>query len=102
MSPESHIDGEDMLGPLKIVLQGTDMIDDCALANVPGCEARGRLEKMAGRHGRLWGMLQAQVSITRGGINQAFRLGPSLQRGVCNTNDFLSRLGPPSTSCDLG
>ena len=73
MSSESHIDGECMLRPLKIVLQGTDMIDDCGLASVPGREVHGRLEKRAGRHGRLWGMPQDQVSITRGGISQAFR-----------------------------
>lgn len=73
MSSESHIDGEGILGPLKIVLQGTDMIDDCGLASVPGREVHGRLEKRAGRHGRLWGMLQAQVSITRGSISKAFR-----------------------------
>ena len=83
MSPESHIDGESTLGPLKIVLHETDLMDDCGLANVPGCKVPGRLGKRAGRHGRLWGMLQAQVSITRGGINQAFRLGPSLQKERC-------------------
>lgn len=54
MSPESHGDAEGTPRPLKDVLQGSDMINDCGLANVPGCKVHGGLEKCPGHMAGFW------------------------------------------------
>lgn len=52
--PENHVDGKGTPRPLKDVLQGSSLINDCGLASFPGYRVHGGLEKQPGHTAGCW------------------------------------------------